>query len=172
MSQTVREARPADATAVYRIARESWHETYDPFLGAEAVESFVEQWYEIDDLESSISGAADREDATFLVAEAPDEYDTAVVGFAHAGPDPENADVAYLFRIYVKPDAWHDGIGTALLERAEAELRGSFERFRMNVLAENELGRAFAESVGFERIETVPSELDPDVDSLVYEKWL
>ena len=178
MEPTVRRARIADATEVFRIARVSWHETYDAFLGEDAVEEYVDQWYDIDDLEASIDSGVKREEETFLVAEVDEgygtqdveEYGSEIVGFADAGPDPENADVAYLFRIYVRPEVWGEGIGTALFEGIEAELGDSFDRFRLSVLAENDVGVSFVESMGFERVDTRESELDPDVEAHIYEK--
>lgn len=172
MEPTVRQAKHADAREVYRIARESWHSAYDEILGLETVDELVDEWYDIDDLEDSIENAAGRDDAAFLVAEAPEGYGTELVGFAHAGPDPEAASVAYLIRIYVRPEAWGEGSGRALLDHLEAELEDAYDRLRLTVLADNEVGVSFYESTGFDRVDTRASDLGDGLDEYVYEREL
>lgn len=172
MEPTVRQAKRADAHEIYRIARESWHSAYDEILGTEMVDEVVDEWYAIESLEDSITNVAGRDDAVFLVAEAPEGYGTELVGFAHAGPDPEETGVAYLIRIYVRPAAWGDGTGRALLDRVETELADSFDRLRLSVLADNEIGVSFYESTGFDRVDTLESDLDEDLAEYRYEKRL
>lgn len=168
VSSTVRYAVPDDATAIREIARKSWHAAYDPILGEETVTETIDQWYARDDLEAAIVEARDREDAVFLIAEEADEP----VGFAHAGPHRERPAVASLNRLYVRPDRWGEGIGTALLERAQDYLREEYDRLWLAVLADNEVGVSFYDSAGFERIGTQDSDLNPEVEEYVYEKSL
>lgn len=175
MTWTVRAATPGAAPIVREIARESWHAAYDEFLGAERVANAVANWYAIDDLEESITEAADHGDATFLLAEREDDGkrendDNAVVGFAHAGADVDDPDVAQLIRLYVRPAAWGNGAGTVLLERVESDLRDACDRLRLVVLADNEIGVSFYESSGFQRVETHESDLGNGLEEYVYEK--
>lgn len=175
MNWTVRRATPDTAPVVREIARESWHAAYDGFLGHERVADTISDWYAIDGLEASILEAADREDATFLLAERRDDAkreNDDVVGFAHAGADADDLDVANLIRLYVRPAAWGDGAGTALLERVESALRETCDRLRLIVLADNEVGVSFYESSGFERVETRESDLGAGLEEYVYEKPL
>lgn len=171
-SATVREASRLNAPTVAQVARESWHGAYDEIVGVETVDDVVDEWYDVDSLENSIEDAADREDATFLVAEDADEYELELVGFAHAGPNPEDADTAELARIYVHPEAWGDGTGRALLKQVERDLGERYDRLRLSVLAENEIGVAFYESTGFDRVESRSSDLGEDLEEYVYEKSL
>lgn len=159
---------PDDATAIREIARESWHAAYDPILGNETVTETIDQWYAVDDLEASIVEARAREDAVFLIAEVADEP----VGFAHAGPHRDRPSVASLNRIYVHPDWWGEGIGSALLARVEDSLRTEYNRLYLAVLADNDVGVSFYESAGFERIGTQDSDLKPEVEEYIYEKFL
>ena len=164
----IRPATPRDVQPVQKIARESWHAAYDAVLGTETVEETVEEWYASDSLEESIVDARERSDSTFLVAE---DGTGRAVGFVHVIPWREDPAVAYLLRIYVRPDSWGDGAGTALLESAEAALEGAYDRLRLIVLADNEVGVSFYESRGFERVETREGGLE-GLEEHVYEKRL
>ncbi|WP_207586884.1 GNAT family N-acetyltransferase [Halomontanus rarus] len=179
MTRTVRQAHESDAPAVRTVARESWHGAYDGFLGSETVDTTVDDWYAVDDLEASIADAADRSDAVFLVAEADSERDSdddaesgsrgsgtgardtqgELVGFVHVvpGSDGHGRTVASLVRLYVHPGCWGKGTGTALLERAidgletDGDGDANYERLELEVFADNEVGVRFYESRGFER---------------------
>ncbi|ELY92932.1 N-acetyltransferase GCN5 [Natrialba hulunbeirensis JCM 10989] len=190
MDWTIRQAPPSAAAIIREIARESWHAAYDEFLGASQVDRMIDDWYELDELESSIANAADQAGASFLVAVPPEDDDpasdkhagnaenaAAAVGFAHAGVDPDEPETAYLPRLYARPTVWGEGVGTGLIERVEADLRSHSERLRLTVLADNEVGVSFYESSGFERIETRPSDLEPIdgegvLEEHIYEKSL
>ena len=170
MEPTVREAKQFDAREISHIARESWHGAYDEILGTETVEEVVDEWYDFERLEDSIANAAAREDAVFLVGEAPEGYGTELVGFAHAGPDTEEADVAELIRIYVRPAAWGEGAGRTLLDHLERTLGPHYDRLRLAVLADNDVGIRFYESTGFERVDSRASDLGEGLEEYVYEK--
>ncbi|MFB6221782.1 MAG: N-acetyltransferase family protein [Halolamina sp.] len=157
----VRDAAPADAEAVATVARASWHAAYDDLLGAETVAATVDRWYDPPSLRAEIAAAdgAERtgDSATsangpsfFLVAEGDGE----VVGFTNAGPSGENAPAdAFISRLYVHPDRWGAGVGSALTGRVARRLRDAgYERVWLEVFAENDVGRGFYESRGFERV--------------------
>ncbi|WP_247002560.1 GNAT family N-acetyltransferase [Halosolutus gelatinilyticus] len=191
MSRAIRHATTADVWAIHETARESWHAAYDDLLGPDRVDEIVDEWYAIGDVESSIDETTGRDDAAFFVAEsdssghhrvdsdaetAPDSNPTETVmgppcsGFAHVVPWPENDAVAYLARIYVRPDDWGEGVGTALLERVEREFAHAFDRLRLAVLADNDVGVSFCESRAFERVDTYDSDLGDDLEEYVYEQ--
>lgn len=167
-SLTIREAIATDAPAVQRVARAAWHAVYDDIVGPAEVDETVDSWYDPDRLVADDVAADDR---PFLVAEREHPSSSGgqgegggaaaaagVVGFAEAaaGDDP---GVWQLYRLYVHPDSWGEGIGTALLEGVEAAVaeRG-VERFRVEVHADNEVGVGFYEARGFERERTLPDE--------------
>lgn len=170
MEPTVREARRSDAREIAHVARESWHGAYDEILGTDTVDEVVDDWYDVERLEDSIANAADRTDAIFLVGEAPEGYGTELVGFAHAGPHTEDESAAELIRIYVRPAAWGEGAGATLLGAMEDALGSHYDRLRLEVFADNEVGVAFYESMGFERVDTRESGLGEGLEEYVYEK--
>ena len=142
----LRSAKPSDARAIERVARQSWHAAYDDFLGEEAVEEIVDEWYDRERLRDT----AREDDPIFLVA----TEEGALRGFAHAGPSSEH-DGWSLFRIYVAPDRWGEGVGAALLERVESEFEArGVSTYELAVLTVNDVGVSFYGSRGFDRFDT------------------
>ena len=143
----IREAVAEDAAAIQAVARASWHTAYDDLLGEDTVTEYVNAWF---DPEKVVADDVEPADRDLFVAEGADE----VIGFAETTLDGD--ETAVLYRIYVAPDAHGDGVGTALLERAEAAAaeRGR-TRLRLSVVAPNEDAVAFYEARGFERVDTV-----------------
>lgn len=155
-----RRATPGDAPAVREVARRSWHAAYDALVGPETVAETVDEWYDPSDLSEQIRAAT-----CFRVAESDD----GVVGFVHGEYDGE--DPAALPRLYVHPGHWDAGAGTALLSSTEDTLREAGARgLELSVLADNDIGRSFYESRGFESVDRESSNLG--VDSLVLRKEL
>ncbi|PSP73828.1 N-acetyltransferase [Halobacteriales archaeon QS_3_64_16] len=144
-SSHLRSAKTSDARAIERVARRSWHAAYDDFLGEGVVEEIVGKWYDREGLRD-----ATREDGHVFVLAVKEG---AVQGFAHAGPSAEH-DGWSLFRIYVVPGRWGEGIGTALLERVEEELEArGVSTYELAVLAANDVGVSFYEARGFDRFD-------------------
>ncbi|MFC7046262.1 GNAT family N-acetyltransferase [Halobacteriaceae archaeon GCM10025711] len=59
-------------------------------------------------------------------------------------------DEALLHSLYVAPDCWREGAGTALLERGVEQLPDRLDRLKLGVLPDNEVGRSFYDDHGFE----------------------
>ena len=139
---TLRRASAGDVEAVRAVARASWTADYPTILSRETAESGVDEWYEPAQLRAEL----DRPATCVFVAERADE----VVGFVHA---LWNRDEGVVFRVYVHPDHRGEGIGGDLVDRVrrEMESRGA-DRLTAMVLADNEPGQAFYESLGFERV--------------------
>lgn len=161
----IRPAAPADAAGIQRVARASWHAAYDPVLGAQQVDETIDTWYDPDRL---VRDDIKRADRPFFVAMLESE----VVGFVEAVPDEDDVGTAHLYRLYVAPASWRQGIGGSLLERIEAVLaeRG-YERLRLSVVAANDIGIGFYESNGFRRI-SVTHDHQFDVEQYAYQKPL
>jgi GNAT superfamily N-acetyltransferase len=86
--------------------------------------------------------------ATFVA-----ELDGEVVGFASVGRsrDDEAETEGELYAIYLHPSRWDQGIGRALLERAEESMRASgFERAILWVMEGNERGERFYRAAGWQ----------------------
>lgn len=167
----IRPARTDDIEAIQTVARRSWEAAYRDVLGEDTVARTVAEWYS----ETSLRGAFDTPGTAFLVAVAEGERaadpaaggdgggehgdergrdDSAgraegdVVGFCHGVVQEDEGDI---LRLYVDPDHWGEGIGTALYERLRDDLLDfNMKRIRANVLAENDLGASFYEGLGFE----------------------
>ncbi|WP_255168937.1 GNAT family N-acetyltransferase [Natrononativus amylolyticus] len=158
-TREIRRAAQTDAAAIRDVARESWHAAYDDLLGSDTVDAVVDDWYAIDRLRSAIGASSHH---VFVAGE--------VVGFGHASPWEGAPDVAHLTRLYVHPAFWGDGVGSHLLEHLDAALAGEgYERLRLEVFAENDVGVGFYESRGFDRLETIEEEfLGETYDVAVY----
>ncbi|WP_459193897.1 GNAT family N-acetyltransferase [Halosimplex sp. J119] len=146
-----RPAHMADVAGIQRVARESWHAAYDDILGEDAVDDVLDEWYVDDAIESGI----DHDAQDFFVAVIDDR----IVGYIHVGPHPPRR-VHQVYRLYVDPDHWRQGIARNLLTEAEQAL---YDRdvgvYEAEVLAENERGLAFYEAVGFERVDEREADL-------------
>ncbi|OAQ52949.1 GCN5-related N-acetyltransferase [Natrinema mahii] len=136
------ELRPAtrkDRSAIRRVARATWHDTYDE-LDADTIDDTVDEWYGDEALETALS----KPGTAFLVAVKGGD----VVGFTHGVVSEDEGDV---LRMSVHPDQQGEGIGTALYERLREDLQDfNMERMRAIDLASNEGGREFYEDHGFE----------------------
>lgn len=150
VSPEVRSARAGDAPAIRRVARAAWHAAYDDVLGERAVEQQISEWYDEDAIRKGVT-----DDAQVFVVAA----DAGLVGFATAARGSES-EAWQLGALYVHPDRWREGIGTALLERVEVCLRDrGVTSYVLAVLASNTSGVAFYESRGFVRYEIEIGEL-------------
>jgi GNAT superfamily N-acetyltransferase len=140
----VRPATADDVGEIRETAAAAWHAAHDPIVGADTVEDLLADWYDPADLREQVA----REEGHFLIAD-----DGGVVGFAHAGPSDDDWGDAVLSRLYVEPDTWGEGVGSTLLDETERRLRqDGHERLWLAVMADNDVGRPFYESRGFELV--------------------
>lgn len=149
---TLRTATESHAEAVQEVARESWHAAYGQFIEPDQIDRIIDEWYAPERL---IADDISQPSRPFFVA----LIEEAVVGFAEAVPENAEHGIAQLYRIYVAPEYWNQGIGQRLLERIHQELteRG-FDRLNLSVFAENNVGVRFYEAMGFERIDSAYSD--------------
>ncbi|UPW01219.1 GNAT family N-acetyltransferase [Halorussus gelatinilyticus] len=161
----IREATPDDIPTVRSVARESWLNAYADVLPESVVEDAVSAWY-ADETMTRIVG--DDEQACLVAVDDRSGADE-IVGFAHGATDGDEGD---LLRLYVHPDRWHEGIGTALLDAMEDRLTEmGADRVQAMVLADNEMGNAFYEDRGFEKVGEAETRLDgPTRTENVYAK--
>lgn len=153
----VRPATEADIEQVQGVARAAWNAAYEDIVSEGAIGEAVADWYGT----ATLSGTFESDRHVFLVAEA----DGHVVGFCHGVlADGEDAKrEGDILRLYVHPDHWDHGVGTALLEAVEHELeaQGSEELHAM-VLADNERGNAFYEEHGFRKEGEAETRIGPE----------
>lgn len=136
----VRPATPADAEGVRRVAERGWRAAYDGVLADDTIETALDAWYDLSALRRSL-----RDDVAAFVA-----ADDGTVGYARGGVE---GDVATLGALYVDPERWQEGVGTALCDAFEARARDAgCAAVRLVVLADNDGGRAFYAARGYERV--------------------
>jgi len=154
----VRKATTDDAGAVRRVARKVWRATYG-FIDKETVERMLAQGYSTEFLEEAIESP----ELTLFVA----GVDGGVVGYVSC--EPPGDDGVGQVSVYVSPDYRGEGIGTALVERAEVYLREKgAEAVEDVVLADNEVGNAFYER-HFGRVAETTAEMGgEEYDANVY----
>lgn len=159
----VREAAREDLEEIRAVAEASWERDYADLLTRDTVTSGVNDWYDEATLEDQIAG--ERTPVLVAEGEAGDDVRRGVVGFAHGYVD---VDVGHVLRLYVHPGERRVGAGEQLLSATVAALRErGVEEVNATVLAANEQGRAFYESLGFEQVDeaetTVGGETYPEV---------
>jgi ribosomal protein S18 acetylase RimI-like enzyme len=161
----VRPATVEDADAIARVQVETWRAAYAHAIPAETLaaadpEERAQRWR---------GWLADRRSATFV-----GELDSEVRGFVGVGESREEPGVGELYAIYVLPEAWGTGLGTALIERGEEELRArGFDVATLDVLADNPRARRFYERQGWVAGETQQSTfLGHEVELARYRKDL
>lgn len=148
---TVRTAVPSDARAIQAVAERAWPAAHGDILGAETIDSILAEWYDVE----STRDAIERDDVGYFVAE--DDGD--IRGYVSGGRT-DDPDVASLAAIYVDPDHWGDGIGTALAEQFHDFCRRrGYERVRLCVLAENDRAQSFYRGHGYEQVDEEETEL-------------
>ncbi|WP_134671390.1 GNAT family N-acetyltransferase [Halorussus marinus] len=146
----IREASERDVSTVRSVAREAWTEAYADAVPESVVDDAVSAWY-ADETMTRLIG--DDEQVCLVAVE-----DREVVGFCHGATRDTEGDI---LRLYVRPGRWNEGIGTALLEAMEERLTEmGMERLQAMVLADNEIGKAFYESRGFEKTDEAETRLD------------
>ncbi len=142
MSVAVRAATADDVDGVRAVARDAWYAAYSGFVRPEDIEAELAESYDSELLESAV----DHDDIAFYVAAVDEE----VTGFASA--EQTWADEVELHTIYVHPERWGEGIGSALLEKIRTFARDTaVDRIVCAVFDENVVGVGFVEASGFER---------------------
>lgn len=141
MTVDVRPAIVDDVEEIVEVAEAAWYAAYGGFLDPATIVAAIGEYYDPPLLEAAV----EREGIPFYTAD-----DGEVVGFASA--ERTWADEVELHTIYVHPERWGEGIGSALLNRVVewADDEG-VDRIVCGVFEENAVGVGFFESRGFER---------------------
>lgn len=101
----IRPCTTADLAAVRALLIETWHHTYDTWLGPARVREITEHWHS----EPQLAAQIERAGSTFLVA--ADAEILVGTSFAHELDD----GCVEIGRLYVRPGVQGLGIGSALL---------------------------------------------------------
>lgn len=135
----IRPAKPEDAAAIGKIYCESWKAAYRGIVPQDYLDSLTPDDRKINP-------------ANFLVLESEDGI---VFGLANLGVsrDTERPDWGELRAIYLLPDFWRKGFGTALFQAAEQKLREmGYERYFLWAFCKNTRARRFYEKMGMRRV--------------------
>jgi len=146
----VREATLDDQSAIQEIAERSLQASYT--LSPQTIEGTVHQWYDDEEYTEKL----DREDMLILVAEDGGD----AVGFTEVvvHDDEAGADLLWL---HVHPDHRGGGIGSDLFEAVRSRLQDrGIPQLRGRVLSMNEIGNAFYDDHGFEKVGEGEVEID------------
>jgi GNAT superfamily N-acetyltransferase len=143
----VRRAVPDDAGAIAAIHVRAWQSAYRGLVRDELLDGLTVEGREGFWREAAAGGQ--RAGPVFVAVD-----DDAVLGFcALAVPSRDvntDEDVAEIAAIYVTPDVWRTGVGTALLDAALTETRArGCKSMTLWVLADNHRARDFYARFGF-----------------------
>ena len=137
----------------------SWREAYDDILPDAVLDEMTVDPI-AEDVERWANGFGGDAAAVFVAV-----VDRTVEGFVDVRWGEENTksfvglDEADVKAIYVHPDCWGEGTGTALLERALDALPDRVETVRLEALTDNDVGAQFYEARGFDRVDTDKTEI-------------
>ncbi len=155
----------ADVSGIIRVHGLGWREAYEGILPESVLRAQT-----VDPTVADVERWADGlggERAAVLVA-VDDEWGSgaeAVGGFIDVRWGDGNTksfvgeNEAGLRAIYVDPERWGEGIGTALLDRACETLPDRIDAVRLEALSDNEIGRRFYEARGFDHTDTADREI-------------
>jgi GNAT superfamily N-acetyltransferase len=176
-------AEYCDAMRTWRLA---WRAAFDHILPAASLPAADVPADRLDRLEAAYedvtlhddvfvataadAGTAGADSSPAAANSPPAGADTGVVGFAHAVWDADRtesfvpADDAELRALYVRPDDWGDGVGSALLSHVEraSPADGDARRLVLQTFADNEDGRAFYRARGFDAVGEGSYEVDDE----------
>lgn len=155
-SHEVRRARRSDLSAIRTAVARSWREGYDGVLDPDRLASLTEdpeEFYPADRFASKL----DDDDLAFLVAVPAGEDEPRGVGTVNWGAENTHEFVpggeSQFRSVYVDPDWWDEGLGTALFEAGLEHLPDGVGVLWVEVLDENGRGRGFYRSLGFEGVD-------------------
>ncbi|MFB6206364.1 MAG: GNAT family N-acetyltransferase [Haloglomus sp.] len=144
----IREATPADESAIRSIAKRSMEASYS--LSPGAIEEAIERWYSSEVFTEKLAD----DDLLFLVVDDGVE----VVGFSESELVDDQGDINWL---HVDPMHRGEGIGKNLFDETRRALRDrGAETIRGRVLADNTEGNRFYESQGLVKSGEGKVELD------------
>ena len=136
----IRAASERDAKSIARVWIRSWRQAYMHAFSREILDGLL-----LEERTRQKLDAIARSDTEVFVG----EIGGAICGFVSVGPS-EVEPCGELYAIYVDETHWGSGIGQALLERAEDELRRrGFDQAVLAVLADNPRARRFYERNGW-----------------------
>lgn len=136
----VRTASERDLVQVRALLVETFHDSYDPFYGAPAVQRMLDNWHSA----AAMKARVGKRSSEFLVADSGRE----IGGMGYASMSEKMAKTAMLHHLYVRPTRQGQGIGRELFAEMETCFPAA-EIMRVEVALQNRRAISFYERLGF-----------------------
>ncbi len=139
---TIRKAGLEDIPQIRAVGSASWRATYTGIYPDEFIDNVLEQWWSEAGFQSSILNAA----VCNLVA----ERDGQIVGTLMGTVDPREEGQVHLFRLYIHPDHFRQGIGKQLWQAYVRHLAPGVKQVDLEVEPQNARAIQFYTRLGFQ----------------------
>jgi ribosomal protein S18 acetylase RimI-like enzyme len=147
MEISIRRATPADAASVAAVEVASWRAAYRGLMPGAFLDRLSQTEHTASWRANLLKHAASGHKRLLVAVE-----DQKVVGFVRVGPESESSEVGLVYLLYVLPEYWGRGVGTALMCAAMDELRDlGVRETTLWVLRDNQRARRFYEGLGWHR---------------------
>lgn len=150
MDRTVRRATEDDLSGIQCAIANSWQQGYDGLIDEETLTELTDSPTEFYPEERFLEKLRDDE-LLFLVA-LTDDGVAGIINFCWGEDNTQEfveQDGFQIRSLYLDPQFWRNGFGTALFETGLEESSPRVGKLFVEVLSANERGCAFYESVGF-----------------------
>ena len=139
---TIRKAQVEDIPQIRAVGSASWRATYTGIFPDEFIENVLEQWCSDTSFQGSIPNAA----LCNLVA----ERDGQIVGTLMGTVNPREEGQVHLYRLYIHPDHFGQGIGKQLWQAYLQHLAPGVKRVDLDVEPQNARAIQFYTRLGFQ----------------------
>ncbi len=161
----IRTAGEEDIDRILHLLEQTFHDTYDPFYGADKVAHLINGWHSPKAIHARIL----KKDGEFLAADSGKD----IGGIGYAAIYPKMEKTVMLHQLYVKPPCQGQGIGRDIY----AELETCFpdaEIMRVEVALQNVKALSFYERLGFSEVDRMEEWGGPNsgLPAVVLEKAL
>jgi ribosomal protein S18 acetylase RimI-like enzyme len=139
---TIRKAELEDIPQIRAVGSASWRVSYTGIFPDEFIENVLEQWWSNASFQGSIPNAA----LCNLVA----AQDGQIVGTLMGTVNPREEGQVHLFRLYIHPDHFGQGIGKQLWQAYLQHLAPGVKRVDLEVEPQNARAIQFYTRLGFQ----------------------
>lgn len=141
----------SDVRGLVRAHGRAWRVAYEGILPADVLADVTVEPTD-DDVDRWMDGLTENRAGVLVAVDDGDVLGFIDMRWGDAETKPfVGAGEADLKAIYVHPDHWGDGVGSALLERGLGLFPDDIQAVRLDVFADNKRACGFYESHGFEQ---------------------
>lgn len=139
---TIRKADLEDISQIRAVGSASWRATYTGIFPNAFIENVLGEWWSEASFQRSIPNAA----VCNLVA----EQDGQIVGTLMGTVNPRDEEQVHLFRLYIHPDHFGQGLGKQLWQAYLQQLAPDVKRVDLEVEPQNARAIQFYTRLGFQ----------------------